>query len=201
MPKFESIDAPDGKTPEASSSKKTVKSKFNEPSQENWLAISQAPERLHSTSPSKEKVNGGHWTNLTSLLGCAWCSWDAAWGPTKPGQLLLPRSQESEWKPKPHPHIVLANNMLKVDVTPSGQGEGEHVASFSFHSMCTFVAQLHRQARMSIQHSRRKFRSQTSDNMDRWKAEQGRGREKRKIRREKIRRERVRRRRCRCAKR
>ena len=29
---------------------------------------------------------------------------------------------------------------------------------------------------------RRKFRSQTSDNMDRWKAEQGRGREKRKMR-------------------
>ena len=48
--------------------------------------------------------------------------------------------------------------------------------------------------------NRRKFRSQTSDNMDRWKAEQGRGREKRKIRRKKIRRERVRRR-CRCAKR
>ena len=40
---------------------------------------------------------------------------------------------------------------------------------------------------------RRKFRSQTSDNMDRWKAELGRGREKRKIRREKSRRERVRR--------
>ena len=37
------------------------------------------------------------------------------------------------------------------------------------------------------------FRSQTSDNMDRWKAEQGRGREKRKIRRKKSRRERVRR--------
>ena len=32
---------------------------------------------------------------------------------------------------------------------------------------------------------RRKFRSQTSDNMDRWKVEQGRGREKRKIRRKK----------------
>ena len=44
-----------------------------------------------------------------------------------------------------------------------------------------------------IIYHRRKFRSQTSDNMDRWKAEQGRGREKRKIRREKIRRERVRR--------
>ena len=40
---------------------------------------------------------------------------------------------------------------------------------------------------------RRRFRSQTSDNMDRWKAEQGRGREKRKIRRKKGRRERVRR--------
>ena len=40
---------------------------------------------------------------------------------------------------------------------------------------------------------RRKFWSQTSDNMDRWKAESGRGREKRKIRREKSRRERVRR--------
>ena len=34
-----------------------------------------------------------------------------------------------------------------------------------------------------IYYDRRKFRSQTSDNMDRWKAEQGRGREKRKIRR------------------
>ena len=40
---------------------------------------------------------------------------------------------------------------------------------------------------------RRKFRSQTSDNMDRWEAEQGRGREKRKIRRKKSRRETVRR--------
>ena len=46
---------------------------------------------------------------------------------------------------------------------------------------------------LSIMYNRRKFRSQTSDNMDRWKAEQGRGREKRKIRRKKSRRERVRR--------
>ena len=44
-----------------------------------------------------------------------------------------------------------------------------------------------------LRYHRRKFRSQTSDNMDRWKAEQGRCREKRKIRREKSRRERVRR--------
>ena len=45
----------------------------------------------------------------------------------------------------------------------------------------------------TLPHGGRKFRSQTSDNMDRWKAEQGRGREKRKIRRKKSRRERVRR--------
>ena len=51
-------------------------------------------------------------------------------------------------------------------------------------------------------YDRRKFRSQTSDNVDRWKAEQGRGREKRKIRREKIREEKEsEERRCRCAKR
>ena len=41
-------------------------------------------------------------------------------------------------------------------------------------------------------HNRRKFRSETSDNMDSWKAEVGRVRRE-KIRREKIRRERVRR--------
>ena len=39
--------------------------------------------------------------------------------------------------------------------------------------------------------SRRKFRSQTSDNMERWKAEQGRGIEKRKIRRERVRRQKI----------
>ena len=49
------------------------------------------------------------------------------------------------------------------------------------------------QSYVYIQYYRRKFRSQTSDNMERWKAEQGRGIEKRKIRRKKIRRERVRR--------
>ena len=40
-------------------------------------------------------------------------------------------------------------------------------------------------------YDRRKFRSQTSDNMDRWKAEQGRGRDKRKIRRKKSRRKKM----------
>ena len=50
-----------------------------------------------------------------------------------------------------------------------------------------------RHIRCKSKNHRRKFRSQTSDSMDRWKAEQSRGREKRKIRREKVRRERVRR--------
>ena len=44
---------------------------------------------------------------------------------------------------------------------------------------------------VSYEDCRRKFRSQTSDNMDRWKAEQGRGREKRKIRRKKSRRKKM----------
>ena len=42
-----------------------------------------------------------------------------------------------------------------------------------------------------LYHDRRKFRSQTSDNMDRWKAEQGRGTEKRKSRRERVRRKKI----------
>ena len=39
--------------------------------------------------------------------------------------------------------------------------------------------------RQPLNAGRMTYRSQTSDNMDRWKAEQGRGREKRKIRRKK----------------
>ena len=37
-----------------------------------------------------------------------------------------------------------------------------------------------------IKHSRRKFRSQTSDNMDRWKAEMGRVREKRRVEKRRV---------------
>ena len=57
---------------------------------------------------------------------------------------------------------------------------------------CNYWMIIDNYSELSIIIDRRKFRSQTSDNMDRWKAEEGRGREKRKIRREKIRRERVR---------
>ena len=51
----------------------------------------------------------------------------------------------------------------------------------SFGSIYVFCRSMY----LYIFFNRRKFRSQTSDNMDRWKAEQGRGREKRKIRRKK----------------
>ena len=57
----------------------------------------------------------------------------------------------------------------------------------------TSLYKYHRIDLLAKAYYRRKFRSQTSDNMERWKAEQGRGIEKRKIRRKKIRRERVRR--------
>ena len=48
-----------------------------------------------------------------------------------------------------------------------------------------------RQESAECLHYRRKFRSQTSDNMDRWKAEQGRGREKRKIKERRVRRKKM----------
>ena len=71
---------------------------------------------------------------------------------------------------------------------------GKHLCNYLFPNNITQASNL------NIQHKfhfvifyRRKFRSQTSDNMERWKAEQGRGREKRKIRRKKSRRERARR--------
>ena len=56
-----------------------------------------------------------------------------------------------------------------------------------------YISIYHQLQHVTTNNHRRKFRSQTSDNMERWKAEQGRGIEKRKIRRKKNRRERVRR--------
>ena len=53
---------------------------------------------------------------------------------------------------------------------------GVLIYSTIYHNMITWY---------SFNGGRRKFRSQTSDNMERWKAEQGRGIEKRKIRRKK----------------
>ena len=88
--------------------------------------------------------------------------------------------------------ILLSSLHLKIHLdslgwrTPNPQGNiGTQILKSSSH-MFVFKYIIYNT------YIRRKFRSQTSDNMERWKAEQGRGTEKRKIRREKIRRERVR---------
>ena len=75
--------------------------------------------------------------------------------------------------------------------TKTGGDHSRHVSSSSSMNggLCIEVCQII----LGPCNYRRKFRSQTSDNMERWKAEQGRGIEKRKIRRKKSRRERVRR--------
>ena len=62
-----------------------------------------------------------------------------------------------------------------------------------FTRICIYIYTIYPTIYICRYYYRRKFRSQTSDNMDKWKAENGRGREKRKIRRTKSRRERVRR--------
>ena len=50
-------------------------------------------------------------------------------------------------------------------------------------------------------YDRKKFRSQTSDTMDRWKAEQGRGREGKRLEERRVEEKESEERRCRCAKR
>ena len=81
------------------------------------------------------------------------------------------RSFGSFFPPEPHGWTHLTDRII------SGLGHLKNTLRYSYKG---------------VGNHRRKFRSQTSDNMDRWKAEQGRGREKRKIRRKKSRRERVR---------
>ena len=76
-------------------------------------------------------------------------------------------------------------NRLKMSVVPENRGLMNEMAMWILDNITITTS--------AMDIYRRKFRSQTSDNMDRWKAEQGRGRQKRKIRRKKSRRERVRR--------
>ena len=85
--------------------------------------------------------------------------------------------------------VQLYGELLEACVGRSAQ-RGEHDPCAAFRKAASWEIALPQKHDVTI---RRKFRSQTSDNMGRWKAEQGRGREKRKIRREKSRRERVRR--------
>ena len=86
-------------------------------------------------------------------------------------------------------HLHVWNQQVFKYIQPKVASKCCH-DSFCFRSQRWLIS--NNVSSYTMYHHRRKFRSQTSDNMDRWKAEQGRGREKRKIRREKIRRERVR---------
>ena len=89
--------------------------------------------------------------------------------------------------------IISAIKRARVYVHPPFSNTQQYQIKLVIHlSICRYI--LYAYTYISIyKYDRRKFRSQTSDNIDRWKAEQGRGREKRKIRRKKSRRERVRR--------
>ena len=90
---------------------------------------------------------------------------------------LRPRAPWAQTCRSSHPSLKLSNTyitswigMNRSYLQSAKYGKGEHWNDGESNgaSIC-----------------QRKFRSQTSDNMDRWKAEQGRGREKRKIRRKK----------------
>ena len=86
-------------------------------------------------------------------------------------------------------------------VSSSCGGEMGKFKVFCFCFEVTFLRWILWNRHVQGTNDRRKFRSQTSDNMDRWKAEVGRVREE-KSRREKIREEKDwEERRCRCAKR
>ena len=89
--------------------------------------------------------------------------------------------------------IISAIKRARVYVHPPFSNTQQYQIKLVIHlSICRYI--LYAYTYISIyKYDRRTFRSQTSDNIDRWKAEQGRGREKRKIRRKKSRRERVRR--------
>ena len=112
------------------------------------------------------------------------------------------KARSSEFTPALHFGLPFADSLLFLllltflQLCLAAFEEHSRILEGRFQDSLTFsdVLQQH-MPKTSLRsfHDRRKFRSQTSDNMHRWKAEQGRGREKRKIRREKSRRERVRR--------
>ena len=116
---------------------------------------------------------------LPVWLSLIWCIWD------------LP-----EWTIIHHTHPCRDTGIVCLNAVWHGISQHLGVLAYKFldcrkNVLC--LARVWYNVYIYTYNYRRKFRSQTSDNMDRWKAEQGRGREKRKIRREKSRRERVRR--------
>ena len=126
---------------------------------------------------------------------CAVSSYTSYQNPTPCGKymhgLTLHVISESHplWQLQAQPHFT---RHIKIP-PPHWQVHAHFSSSTSYQNPTPSGKYMIVHAQSHLTHHRRKFRSQTSDNMDRWKAEQGRGREKRKIRREKIRRERVRR--------
>ena len=96
------------------------------------------------------------------------------------------------------PHVINCNRIHRF--RPKDDRAKHHDSILRRQSNNHTTASLLNNLRICTAYDRRKFRSQTSDNMERLKAEQGRGREKSKIRREKIREEKESEG-CRCAKR
>ena len=137
------------------------------------------------------------WGHAASVADCRWshAAEGCGVGPAKRpqiwrGSLVAQALLDSAFR-VPHPtssnqilikrYLIYATVVFFIQSHPtiSNAQDSHEFISFKYHA--------------NTIHDRRKFRSQNSDNMDRWKAEQGRGREKRKIRRKKSRRERVRR--------
>ena len=109
-----------------------------------------------------------------------WSTLDVNWGfvDIKPvPHVNVPRKWECNQQQK----WVFFSTPWMDQVTKYGPDSERPPSDPSLRNLCVFYHM----------HDRRKFRSQTSDNMDRWKAELGRGREKRKIRRKKNRRKRI----------
>ena len=110
----------------------------------------------------------------------------ALWPRCKPRRIFA-------WSCRQSRTLARASARWRSDTwTVDAEGSKIHAGCIPVRKHLKYLGYIWLNNALSNIYDRRKF-SQTSDNMDRWKAEQGRGREKRKIRREKIRRERVRR--------
>ena len=99
-----------------------------------------------------------------------WSTLDVNWGfvDIKPvPHVNVPRKWECNQQQK----WVFFSTPWMDQVTKYGPDSERPPSDPSLRNLCVFYHM----------HDRRKFRSQTSDNMDRWKAELGRGREKRRV--------------------
>ena len=131
-------------------------------------------------------LSGHFWTQSSGVWRSAHASWDCC--PGTPDSNARSSASSTRRKCRAVAWHILAHNLGRAAVAKNrlimndSQNDHDDLQQQAAEIVVT-----------CCNNCRRKFRSQTSDNMDRWKAEQGRGREKRKIRRKKSRRERVRR--------